>query len=193
MIRSAGAGRRCLPSYVQLAGVHGGRNTLSLRIDAFGRHAIVRSARLLRGTGIYATAKAPSNLTIKAPHALRIRTGNTVRFPVRLVDSGDDARNISVAVAATGTQLRVRTRSYHLAAIAADQPQTLNVELQALSPGHTTIELTAVSSGNQPSAQTTATLYSNRRSTLAVVLICIAAFVPAAIALGWPRRRQPNA
>jgi hypothetical protein len=112
---------------------------------------------------------------------------------VRLVDSGDDARNITVTAAATGAQLRVRTRSYHLAAVAAGQPRTINVELQALSPGRTTIELSAVSSGNQPSVQTTATLYRNRRSTLAVVLICIAAFVPAAFALGWPRRRQRNA
>jgi hypothetical protein len=177
-------------NYLQRSGVRGGANALSLRVESFGHNGIVQSARILSGTGIYVTAKAPSNLSIEAPRAVRIRTGSTVNLPVRLINTGDDARNVRLSVTANGDLLQLGSSSYEIPVVATQKPQTVKIRLRTLQPGRITIDFNAVSSGNQPAAQTSVTLYPYKRSSLALVLVCVAVFVPAVLVLAWPRTRR---
>jgi hypothetical protein len=177
-------------NYLQLTGVHGGPNTLSVRVDSFGRDSVVDSARILPGTGIYATAKAPSNVSVKIPRAVRIRSGQAVSFPVRLVDAGDDARNVNITVSVSGAQVQLEHTSYRVAAVTATRPRTIDIKLRARRPGRGTLKISALSSGNQAFGETTLILYPYRRSRLAVIIVCIAVFLPATVVLGWRRDRR---
>jgi hypothetical protein len=84
-------------NYAQLKGLHGGENTITVKVEGFGAKPLVPSVSVLPGSGLYETPRGPSALSLRVSRSLRIASGETIRLPITLLDSGDDARGTSAS------------------------------------------------------------------------------------------------
>jgi hypothetical protein len=142
-------------NYVQLRGLHGGKNTIAVTEEGFGARPLVSSVRLLEGSGLCEAGLGPSTLSISGPMTIRVARGSTVHLPVTLVDRGDDARTTHVSIATSSSRVGIGAPlSADVGTAAEHRPRRVVFTLRDVQTGAATVTVTGSSTASKPEAAT---------------------------------------
>jgi hypothetical protein len=181
-------------NYVQLEGLRGGENTITVKEEGFGAKPLVSAVSVLPGSGLYETALGPSALSIHLPQTVRIRRDSAVWFPVTLIDTGDDARHTRVSISSSSPLVRISGPSgVEVGTVQAHRPRRIGFTLQGVQTGAATLMVSASSTASQPEASTQVVVYRYARSAAVVVLVSALMFLPSAALLVLSRRSSRRA
>jgi hypothetical protein len=176
-------------NYTQDSGIRGGPNRLSIQVNGFGA-ALVRAVEVLPGTGVYETSRAPATLSATTPAKIRVTKGATLRIPVRLSVSGDDARGVTVRTIVGGSALRaLGPTSATLGTVSQDRPRTIELTFRASRAGEAIVNVDASGRNAEGSATTVVSVVEGGQSGVADGFVVLAALAPGALAFGWAGRR----
>jgi len=181
-------------NYAQLSAVRGGLNTATVRVDEYGPR-LIRAVRVEPETGVLATHRGPSTLTMSAARSRLAQKGKLTVVAVRVHDTGDDARAVRVSADANPSLVHIeRISPVSLPVIRSGRTRTVRVAVRAVGDEASTLVVSAYGSGGQSSARTT--IVPARRSAnaagnaAAVALLLTPAGIAALIACRRRRARS---
>lgn len=138
-------------NFVQDKGIRGGANTLSFRIETFGRAGLER-ATVLPGSGVYRTSSGPARVVLDVRQRGALRAGKPATVELVVRNTGmRPARQIRVGLD-DAAGLRLTLESHRPFSLAPGEAKILRAIVRAEKPGSYRVTFAADASSNAPAA-----------------------------------------